>query len=334
MQYGSVSLSLDQLVADGVIDDALAARLTAYRKSGLAGPLVSVLYILGALAVAAGVVALVPTATTGLVLAIVALAGGWAMGRLADASYRILSLGLATTGALGLAGWFALEFGDVLSPITVNGVVTLIVLAVAVAFRSHFLAALVPLGIGAMLGSGTAYWHATYAIFVREPLITTLLFGALVLGLVHAVDRNWLPRAYAAMAEVAMRMSFVLANLGLWVGSLWGDRVGEHLAGVREHVVGESSADRRDRLAAWREDALTIPDEAFVVGWLALAAAAIVWGGRTNRRFVAVGGVVFLAINAYTQFFAHFRFEAGTLVLAGVSMVALAIGLVRYGRKI
>ena len=332
--FGTVRLSLDRLVTDGVIEPDLARRLRAHAEpSAIAGPLVSVLYILGALAVAAGVVALKPTAMTGLVLAVVALVGGWFVGRLADASYRVLSLGLAISGALGLAGWFALEFGDALPAIAVSGFATLTALAIAIAFRSLFLAALVPLGLGAMLGSGTVYWHASYAIFVREPTITFAAFTLLTVALVAAIDRGILAGAYARMGEVAMRVSFVIANFGLWVGSLWGDHVGEHLSGIRERVAGEPWQDRRDRLDAWREDAWLIPDDVFVLGWVGVAVAAIVWGQHVHRRFVTMGGVTFLATNAYTQFFERFHDESWALIIGGTSLVAIAVAIIRWRKK-
>ena len=314
-----------------MIDPDLARRLRAHAEpSAIAGPLVSVLYILGALAVAAGVVALKPTATTGLVLAVVALAGGWFVGRLADASYRILSLGLAISGALGLAGWFALEFGDVLPAIAVSGFATLAALAVAIAFRSLFLAALVPLGLGAMLGSGTAYWHASYAIFVREPTITFAAFTLLAVALVAAIDRGVLARAYARMGEVAMRVSVVIANFGLWVGSLWGDHVGEHLLiGGHRYIAGEPWQERQERLETLREMVVHIPDGAFALAWVGVAIAMIVIGQRIHRRFVTVSGITFLAINAYTQFFERFHDESWALIVGGVSLVAIAIAIMR-----
>ncbi len=49
----------------------------------------------------------------------------------------------------------------------------------AVWFRSAFLAALVVLALDAVFGTGTGYWHTSYALFVEEPLITIGVFGAL-----------------------------------------------------------------------------------------------------------------------------------------------------------
>ena len=47
--------------------------------------------------------------------------------------------------------------------------------ASALWFRSALLAAFAVLSLGAILGSGTGYWHASYALFVEEPTITIIV---------------------------------------------------------------------------------------------------------------------------------------------------------------
>ena len=329
---GHVTLDLDWLVASGAVRLDEARRLSALGvPSRINGTLVSVLYIIGALGVAAGVVALNPTATTGLVLALIALAGGWFIRRRRRAELEVLGMGLGIMGALGLCGWLALEFGEAWRPVALWGVATAIIAAVALAFRSSFLAALVPLGIGAMAGSGTAYWHATYAVFVREPTVTFVLFTALAASLYAALPRiRAHEAALGAMATVAARMSFVLANFALWVGSLWGDHVGEHLSGIHDRAEGTDWTAQQQALEAWRAGAFHVPELAFVLVWAAFAIAAVAVGQRRNLRFLVNGGVVFLAINAYTQFFERFHAEEWALILGGGSMVALAVLLVRF----
>ena len=330
--FGHVTLDLDHLVVSGAIRLEEARRLLALgAPSRINGTLVSVLYIIGALGVAAGVVALRPTATTGLVLALLALAGGWFIRRRRRAELDVLGMGLGIMGALGLCGWLALEFGEVWRPIALTGTGTAIIAAVALLFRSSFLAALVPLGIGAMVGSGTAYWHASYAIFVREPTITFGLFTAMAVSLYAVLPRiRAFEAALGGMATVAARMSFVVANFGLWVGSLWGDHVGEYLSGVHERAEGVEWSQHREAIEAWQATALHVPEIAFVLVWIAFAVAAIVVGHRRNVRFLVNGGVAFLAINAYTQFFERFHDQEWALILGGGTMVALAVLLVRF----
>ena len=54
-----------------------------------------------------------------------------------------------------------------------------------------------------MVGSGTAYWHASYGLFVQEPAISAILFGA-VAGTLYAA-REWIPEAWKTVTTVAAR---------------------------------------------------------------------------------------------------------------------------------
>ena len=97
-------------------------------------------------------------------------------------------LGTATTiiGALLLAGGViglaeASFIGLVLS--------ALLFLALAVAIRSNFLIALVPLALAGALGSSTGYMHAVYMLTVTEPSIT-IAFFALLAGAAYVVSQH------------------------------------------------------------------------------------------------------------------------------------------------
>ena len=224
-----------------------------------------------------------------------------------------------------------LEFGESVSAIAVHGFVTITTLIIAILFRSRFLSAFVPVGIGAMIGSGAAYWHASYGIFVRESLVTIIVFTLLSVALywlakrLRARDEDW-----SGMATVAARMSLILTNLGFWVGSLWGDYVGEHLLGYSDRAVGQKWETFNAARNAFRETAFYIHEDIFALGWAAFAIAMIVLGNKTGRRFVATSGVVFLAINAFTQYFEYFQDEPWALIFGGIALVAVALGLVRW----
>lgn len=331
---GRVTLDLDRLVSDGEIAAPLAARLATLATPSRAGAtLVGLLYIVGALGLAAGVVLLEPTATTGLLLALAALGGAGLVRGSGRAALDVLVLGLATSGALGLAGWFAVEFGETASMLQVSSFGTAVVLAVALAFRSCFLAALVPLGIGAMLGSGTAYGHAAYYVWVEEPAIAAAAFAVLTATLYAALPRlARLARAtWADMARVAARMSLVLANVGLWIGSLWGSHVGVRLWGpVR--AEGEDWATFHDRAEAFREAALHVPEAAFTILWLALAVALVPLGRRLGDRFVINAGATFVGLNLYTQLFETLQDDPWSLVIAGAATLAGAVALANRDR--
>jgi hypothetical protein len=321
-----ITLDLDALVSDGRLSTAEAEKLAALAiPSRAMGQLIQVFAILGALGLAAGVVMLDPSATLGLGLALAALGfAAWVQLRGKD-DLIVLGTGMAIAGSMGLAGWFGLKFGDSWSALAVNGIGTVIMLVAAVFFRSRFLVAFVPLGLAAMIGSGTAYWHASYGIFVSEALITVLLFGALAVALSAIAPR--LAAWQNGLATIAARVSWLLMNFGFWVGSLWGDHVGDHFAEVR--MGGDNNW---EAMEAWRKTALFIPDWVFIAAWAAASIATIAL--LKHNRFAVNAAITFLAINAYTQFFERFGDEPFALLIGGASLLLFAWGLFHVDKRL
>jgi len=315
-----IRLDLDSLTENGQISPQEAVRLKAFalpdQKRGL---FVNLLLIFGALSVAAGTIALVPNAATGLVLALLALGGAEALRRLdVDASLKVLGASLTLMGTVGLAGWIGWEFRDSAASFYPTLAIAGVFAAAAIWFRSSFLAAPAVLALGATLGSGTGYWHASYAIFVEEPTLTILLFSAVAAGLFAL--RGQIATAYEGVTTIAARTAVFLINFAFWVGSLWGDRIGEHWLAPR------AWGDRNE----WREAATVIPETVFTLGWAAFLIAMIV---KTRRGgFVSVTSTVFLAIHGYTQYFEMLGANAASLVVGGIVLVGLAVAGTRFFR--
>ncbi len=316
-----VTLDLDKLVADGTLSRDEAARLVGMGKpSNRIGVFINLFCILGALAVAAGVIALEPSQAMGLALAMLALGGGATIFFIAGAQWRVLAHGLVIMGAVGLAGWMAWQGEENgLSPSVVNLFALGIFTACAALFKQPFLAALAPLALGALVGSGTAYWHASYGIFVREATISIAVFTPLAAGLYFL--RNKTRETWETLLTVAARVSFFMVNFAFWVGSLWGDWIGE-LWAEPDRWWGASQD--------WRDGAYFVHEFVFSIGWAIFLAACIWMGTRDQRRFLANTAVVFLAIHAYTQLFETLGAEPWTLVIAGLSMVGVAAGVARF----
>jgi iron complex transport system permease protein len=315
-----IRLDLDSLTENGQISLEEAVRLKAFalpdQKRGL---LVNLLLIFGALSVAAGTIALVPNAATGLVLALLALGGAETLRRLdVGASLKVLGAGLTLMGAVGLAGWIGWEFRDAEASLYPTLAIAAVLAAAAVWFRSAFLAGPAVLALGATLGSGTGYWHASYAIFVEEPTLTILLFSAVAAGLFAL--RGKIAKAYQSVTTIAARTAFFMVNFAFWVGSLWGDRIGEHW-------LAPSAWSERSE---WREAAMEIPDTVFTLGWAAFLIATIVKARRGG--FVSVASIVFLAIHGYTQYFELLGANATSLVVGGIVLVGLAVAGARFFR--
>lgn len=318
-----ITLDLEALVAEGRLTAEEATRL-----KGMAAPgrglsnIVQVLYIFGALGLAGGVLALKPDPMTGMVLA--ALAIGFAV--FAQATKRedmgLLGTALGIAGAVGLCGSFGLQFGEQLSAFTVNAVVAVILLAIALLLRSRFLAALVPLAIAALVGSSTAYWHASYAIIIREPAVTVFVFA--VLSGVFFLAASRLKGLWANMASDAGKVSWLVLNFAFWVGSLWGDEFGDHFL-TAELPLGPDGAPVQAANSLF-----VIPDLVFILGWAALSVASIV--ALHRNRFAVNASITFLAINAYTQFFEWFGESAIVLITGGVTLLAFAFGLYHFDK--
>lgn len=308
-----IRLDLTALLAAQQITSEEAARLTALALPDKRGNLaVNLLLIFGAIAVAAAAIALVPNAATGLMLALGALAGAEILRRLMTGeSFALLATALALMGTLGLAGWVAWQFQD--APSTMPALlVTFVLTAGAFWYRSAFLAALGVLALGAVFGSGTGYWHASYALFVEEPVITIAVFGVLAAGLYQL--RAKLPDVWKSLATVAARTSLILVHFAFWVGSLWGD------------VLGDSW-----RPYDGRTEAGLIQPWVFSIGWAGLSLALALKASRGS--FLSVSAIVFLAIHGYTQYFETFGAEPITLLIAGLVLVGLAIGVSKLARR-
>jgi hypothetical protein len=176
----------------------------------------------GAVAVAAGIIALEPAFTTGAALGVVLVAIGLAISFFAAEQWGLLGTATAIIGALllagGVIGFVEADFGGLAFS-------ALLFLALAVAIRSGFLMALVPLALAGALGSSTGYMHAVYMLTVNEPSIT-IAFFALLAGAAYVVSRH-VGQAYQQLAIIFARVSLILVNFGFWIGSLWGDYPGQ-----------------------------------------------------------------------------------------------------------
>lgn len=312
-----VTLDLDALVQRGDLTADEASRLERLAEPSRAlNRILTLLVVFGALGVVAAVLALEPSLELGLTLALAALGGAIVIRQTSlRENWGLLMQALALLGALGVSAYLILKLEG--SSAAHFGAF-LITGAAAWGFRNGLLAAAAVLTLGAMIGSGTGYWHAGYALFVREATLTALLFGGLSAGFFWARDR--IPAAHEMLATVIARTSFFLANFGFWVGSLWGDYPGEHWA----------AGDRWRAAVEWRDAALHIPEAVFSLAWAAFLIAGLVIGVRTQRRFLANTAIVFLAIHAYTQFFEVLGAHPWTLLLAGLSLIGVGVGAARF----
>jgi hypothetical protein len=195
-----IVLDITRLVEEGKLTPQEAARLQALSRRDTGSLAINVLMSFGAVAVAAGIIALEPVFTTGAALGVALVAIGLAISFFAAEQWGLLGTATTIIGALLLAGGV---IGFVEADFAGLAFSALLFLALAVAIRSNFLIALVPLALAGALGSSTGYQHAVYMLTVNEPSIT-IAFFALLAGSAYLVCVHKRP-IFSSVARRRMR---------------------------------------------------------------------------------------------------------------------------------
>jgi len=322
-----ITLNLTLLVADGRLrSDEAEMLLGLAEQSRLRRIFVNLLLIFGSLMVVGGVLALKPTLTTGLLLALTSLGAGTALFARGKREWGLLGRALIHMGLLGLSGWGGMQFHTMPEPWPhlMWPVIAVLFITGTIAYRDALLAALAAIAIGYVLGGSTRYWHASYALVVEEPILSIATFT--LLGAATFWFRNRLPLAWQQPATVFWRTSFILANFAFWVGSLWGDYV---LDGWLSPTYDRWSADNWKAYEAWRDAALFIPETVFVIAWPIVLLIAVAVGAKTRQLFLVNTALTFLGIHFYTQFHEVMVWSPVGLVIGGLLTITLGLLLVR-----
>jgi len=140
-----------------------------------------------------------------------------------------------------------------------------------------------------------------------------LLFSGLAIAAYQASKR--LSADFARLSITAARTSLLLVNFGFWIGSLWGDRL--------TWFVDRATTSRYVPV---------IPAWTFSLLWIIAIIGAGVWAARANRPWVLNLAAVFGAIHFYTQWFEKLGATPFTVLVAGVTTLALAVGIWKYNQ--
>ena len=222
-------------------------------------------------------------------------------------------------GALAFCGGIAmLDDGS----LRVMVAIAVILAAAAVLARSGLLIAASVLVIGACLGSSSDYRHAMYTLTVEEPTLTIVVFALIALA-AYLVSLR-LTAQYERLALIAARTAVLMINFGFLVGSLWGDR----LLRLRSLINSDPSI-----LHDYTARSEMIPPLVFSIGWAVALVAAGVWAVKVNRRWVVNIVAVFAALHFYTQWFEKLGATPVTVLLAGLLLLAFALGLWSFNRR-
>jgi iron complex transport system permease protein len=307
-----VVLDLAQLLEDGEITAAEAEKLKRLSKKSTGSLAFNILIGFGVIAVAIGAIALVPDATTGIVLGAIVLGLGFVIQRQGGQEWDVLANICLILGALGLGGGIIYE--------TNGSVWAFLGCAVGFAVASYFaksglLMALAVIALSSVLGARTGYFHASYFLGIQEPTLTIIAFSLITLAFYQV--SLYVSAANARLALMGARVSIILVNFGFWIGSLWGDRI-EQLS----NALGRAET-----------NPLFIPRLYFVIGWALALIAFAVWGWMNDRRWVVNVCTVFGAIHFYTQFFERLGPNPAAILLGGLSALGIAIAIWQFNKR-
>lgn len=320
-----IMIDVDSLEQEGVLTPTLAAALRTHAVRDTGSTAINLLLAFGALVLVAGAGALIPTPSFALFCGIAFVAAGWFV----EKNYReqwgklgsiwMIIGTLIAAGGLGMLVGYSLQGGVIVEkPLQGSLAAAAVLAAGAVLAQSRLLIALVPLAISSAVGASTAYWTATYAIFVREPTVTILLFTALGLAGWYAAKN--LKGVEHALAITFTRVCVILVNFGFWIGSLWGDTPGALWRAADESEL-------------WSYGMQQIPATTFIVGWAVALLAAGYWGAVNGRRFLVNTVAVFGAIHFYTQWFERLGADPLSVMIAGAATIGIGLALWKYNQK-
>ena len=305
-----IVLDIDKLLVAGEIapDEYDRLKELAIKETGSLA--FNILIGFGVIATATGALALLPSSLTAIVLGVLLAGAGILLTGTLAKEWGLLGLILLLVGSVTTAGGIvASTDGGVIGFL----IVTILSIVAAIFTKSALLSTMSALSLSAAVGAMTAYGHATYVLVIRQPTVTIVLFSILALVAYHLSKR--LTPDYERIAIVFSRTSLFLANLGFWVGSLWGDSLWHQ----RNNWEFRSGA--------------VVPDWVFVIGWAVGLIATGVWAVRANKRWVVNLVAVFGSIHLYTQYFELLGAEPGAVLAAGLIAIANAFGIVWYNKS-
>ena len=299
-----VVLDLDRLLAHNEITEPEYRRLMAFAAAETGSLAFNILIGFGVVATALGALTLMASATASIVLGGVLAYGGIQLRTQHLRKWGVLGGMLLVVGTLMVIGGIV--------AFTKAGVAGFFLVAAlcfvgGIAARSGLLMATSVLALSTALGAGAAYSHALYSVNILHPAVTVTLFTVLA-WLAYRVSLKLEPH-HERLALIFSRTCLFLVNLGFWVGSLWGDG---------SAAFGKSSIVPQ------------ISQSVFVLGWAAALIATGVWAARQGRRWVVNLCAVFGSIHFYTQYFEYLKASAGSILVAGLVALGIALSIRRY----
>lgn len=313
-----ITLDLSKLVEEGKLSPAEADKLRGLAAHDTGSFAINLLVGFGVVAVSAGLVALLPTPTTELIVGVSLFAIGLGFTLLYNEQWSLFAQICLVVGALMFSASVLVIGHGALAAMLI---VTAALAVASIIARSSLLMAAAVLALGACLGARSGYWHATYMLAIYEPFVTVVLFGLLALGTYYLSKH--LAADYERVALAAARTSVFMINFGFWIGSLWGD----NLRLIRSLLHNDPGA-----LTRYSTGSLIISPLAFTIAWAVALLGAGIWAVSANRRWMLNITAVFGAIHFYTQWFERLGVQPGSVFVGGCVLLAFALGLWKFNQ--
>jgi len=291
-----VTLDLNKLLEDGKITQAEYEKFKGFSKDAVGSLAFNILIGFGVLAVSGAALALFPAPATSIMIGFLVLVSGLLLIHMGSEHWNILANICILIGALMAGGGIVVAGGGNLVSILL--VTALFSVSGSIA-KSALLVVLAVLTLSTGIGARTGYFHASYFLAIKEPIITIALFSALAIGL-YGLSK-FLTAKFERLAIAAARASVFLVNVGFWIGSLWGDR----------------NLDRE----------IIISDSTFAILWAIALVVMAAWAWYKKRRWVLNTAAIFSGIHFYTQWFENLGGSPATVLAAGILTLIFALGL-------
>lgn len=295
-----ITLDITKLLDEGKISKAEYDRLTQLSSKDTGSLAMNILVAFGVLAVTGGVIALEPSLLLGTILALTLAGTGLFIIYNHQKQWGMLGNILLLIGSLGTAASLIQYFDGETSVFLFIAVLFVIAGVIA---RSGLLMALSVLSIAPLIKMGTFYGHASYFLFVKQPILIIFVYGILSYGTYYLSTK--LKPQYERLAIIFSRTSLLMVNFGFWVGSLWGDELFD----------------------------TNLTEGALALLWAGALIATGIWATKKDKRFVVNTVATFGAIHFYTQWFEILGAEPVAILLAGIIAIVISIGLWKYNKK-
>lgn len=296
-----ITLDISKLLKEGKISQEEYNKFIELSSKDTNSLGINILIAFGVLAVTFGIIALEPSLFLGSILALSLSFSGLFIIYKYEKQWGVLGNILLLIGALGIAATLIQLFEG---KDFVFILIFFLFVSTSVLSKSGLLISLSALSIAPLIKMGTFYGHASYFLFVEQPILTIFVYG--FLSAITQLMSSKLKPEYERLSVIFSRTSLLLVNFGFWVGSLWGDKILDS----------------------------KITDELLSIIWAIALLSSGVWATKKNNRFFVNTIATFGGIHFYTQWFERLGANPVTILVSGIISIIISVILWKYNKSL